>query len=304
MKNDLVDLENLCKLYGLDKKDGFSDTFVEEIKLFKVSSNDDLMPLLYKKGFSFIGQGKKIGYINNIKFVHGFMDYLVISSPQPVECETYIVGDEPLIGLYINLNMNRLHKVVRNFSLHNDKGNNNTTNKEISFSITCNNRTKTIQEIYLRLLLILKNKTEAAMLFDGLLDELYYRILQSDSGVMLIQLCEQNSNVSKISRVIEHIIENIDKSISLDDMARLACMSINNFHKLFKQAMNDTPVQYIKKIRLSKAKQLIVYNNMKAVDAAQNVGYDSVSQFSREFKRYFGVPPSQIKDIKETVTTL
>jgi len=295
INNDLTKLEQLCETYGLDTKDGFSDTYVAEVKLFKVSSNDDLMPLLYNKGFSFIGQGKKIGYINDVRFEHGYTDYLVISSPQPVECETYILGDEPLIGIYINLDMRRLQRVVRKYSKFMSE---NKKSKEITFSITCNIRTEVIQDIYIRLLNILTNEAESNMMSDGLLDELYYRILQSNNGAMLAQLCEENSNVSKISRTVEYIIENINQKISLDEMARLADMSINNFHKLFKLALNDTPVQYIKKIRLYKARQLIIYNNMKAVDAAQEVGYDSTSQFSREFKRYFGVSPSKIKDME------
>jgi len=290
--NDLTKLEQLCERYGLDKKDGFSDTYVEEIKLFKVSSNDDLMPLLYNKGFSFIGQGKKIGYINDVRFEHGYTDYLVISSPQPVECETYILGDEPLIGIYINLDMNRLQRVVRKYSQFVEE----EKSKEITFSITCNIRTQVIEEIYIKLLNILDNEAESCMMCDGLLDELYYRILQSSNGAMLALLCQENSNVSKISRTVEYIIKNIDQKISLDEMARLADMSINNFHKLFKQALNDTPVQYIKKIRLYKARQLIIYDNMKTVDAAHEVGYDSTSQFSREFKRYFGISPSKIKE--------
>jgi len=296
MNNDLTQLEQLCKLYGLDKKNGFSNTYIDEIKLFKVSSNDELTPLLYNKGFSFIGQGKKIGYINEVRFEHGYTDYLVISSPQPVECETYILGDEPLIGIYINLDMNRLHRVVRNYSKFSKE---NKRSKEITFSITCNNRTEIIQDIYIRLLNILDSQAESSMMGDGLLDELYFRILQSTNGSMLELLCEENSNVSKISRTVEYIIKHIDQKISLDEMARLADMSINNFHKLFKQALNDTPVQYIKKIRLYKARQLIIYNNMKTVDAAQEVGYDSTSQFSREFKRYFGISPSKIKNIEE-----
>jgi AraC-like DNA-binding protein len=294
MTNESIKLIKLCKLYGLENATGFTNTYVEEIKLFKVSSNDELMPLLYKKGFSFIGQGRKIGYINNIKFEHGYMDYLVISSPQPVECETYIMGNEPLIGIYINLDMNRLQKVVTKFTQFKTI---NNTSKDVNFSITCNNRTEVVQELFLKLLTMLEDKIESEILYDGLLDELYYRILQSSSGSMLIQLCQKNSNLSKISRVIDYIIEHTEENIELNDMAKLADMSVNNFHKLFKQAMNDTPIQYIKKIRLEKAKQLILYNKIKVVDASQTVGYESVSQFSREFKRYFGCPPSQINNI-------
>ncbi|MGB7401614.1 MAG: AraC family transcriptional regulator [Arcobacter sp.] len=295
MTNDSMQLTNLCKLYGLENKNGFANTYIEEIKLFKVSSNEELMPLLYKKGFSFVGSGKKIGYINNVKFEHGYLDYLVISSPQPVECETYIMGDEPLVGIYITLDMNRLQKVVKKFTQFDSS---DKIDKEVGFSITCNNRTDVIQNIYGKFLAILEDEIESDILANGLLDELYYRILQSNSGSMLIQLCQKDSNLSKISRVIDYIVENIEQKIDLDEMAKLADMSVNNFHKLFKQAMNDTPIQYIKKIRLEKAKQLIAYNNnMKVIEASNAVGYDNVSQFSREFKRYFGHPPSTIKKV-------
>ncbi|RXJ80314.1 AraC family transcriptional regulator [Arcobacter sp. F2176] len=294
MTNDSMQLTNLCKLYGLENKNGFANTYIEEIKLFKVSSNEELMPLLYKKGFSFVGSGKKIGYINNVKFEHGYLDYLVISSPQPVECETYIMGDEPLVGIYITLDMNRLQKVVKKFTQFDSS---DKIDKEVGFSITCNNRTDVIQNIYGKFLAILEDEIESDILANGLLDELYYRILQSNSGSMLIQLCQKDSNLSRISRVIDYILENIEQKIDLDEMAKLADMSVNNFHKLFKQAMNDTPIQYIKKIRLEKAKQLIAYNNMKVIEASNAVGYDNVSQFSREFKRYFGHPPSTIKKV-------
>ena len=294
MTNDSMQLTNLCKLYRLENKNGFANTYIEEIKLFKVSSNEELMPLLYKKGFSFVGSGKKIGYINNVKFEHGYLDYLVISSPQPVECETYIMGDEPLVGIYITLDMNRLQKVVKKFTQFDSS---DKIDKEVGFSITCNNRTDVIQNIYGKFLAILEDEIESDILASGLLDELYYRILQSNSGSMLIQLCQKDSNLSRISRVIDYIVENIEQKIDLDEMAKLADMSVNNFHKLFKQAMNDTPIQYIKKIRLEKAKQLIAYNNMKVIEASNAVGYDNVSQFSREFKRYFGHPPSTIKKV-------
>ena len=295
MINDSIQLTNLCKLYGLENKKGFVDTYVEDIKLFKVSSNEELMPLLYKKGFSFVSTGKKIGYINNVKFEHGYTDYLVISSPQPVECETYIMGDEPLIGIYINLDMNRLQKIVKKFTQFDSS---DKIDKEVSFSITCNNRTDVIQNIYEKFIHLLEDEIESDILADGLLDELYYRILQSNNASMLIQLCQKDSNISRISRVVDYIVENIEQNIDLNEMSKLADMSVNNFHKLFKKAMNDTPIQYIKKIRLEKAKQLILYNNMKVVEASNAVGYDNVSQFSREFKRSFGYPPSEIKNIK------
>ncbi len=192
MEDKLTQFDELCKIYGLDTQNGFRDTYIEDIKLFKVSKNEQLAPLFYNKGFSFIGHGRKIGYVNNTKFEQGQTDYLLICSPQAIECETFIVGEESLVGVYINLNINRLNRIVKKHSLLCKAP---KVMNPASFSITCNNRTPIIEDIYLRLIGVLNNELESHMLGDGLLDELYYRILQSDNGHMLKQLCQQNSTL-------------------------------------------------------------------------------------------------------------
>jgi len=296
MNEELELLNRLCKLYNLPKQSAYVDTYIDEVKFFKVTDNEKLAPLFYKKGFSFIAYGKKIAYVNDEEFVHGQTDYLIVCSPQAVQCETFILGEEPLIGIYITLNINRLNKVIKKFLEENSI----QKPKDNSFStVTCNIKTDVINNILFKILKALECKTESSILADGLLDELYLRILQSEKGYMLEQLTQQNSNLSKVSNVIEYIVNNLDEKIALEDMARKADMSVNNFHRLFKEAQNDTPVQFIKKIKLNKAKQLIVYDNKKAVEASQMVGYTSFSQFSREFKRHFGLSPSQIANSKE-----
>ena len=207
MNNELEILNKLCEIYKLDKKDGFVDTYIDEIKLFKVSNNEQLSPLFYNKGFSFIAQERKIGYVSNDSFEKGDANYLIICSPQVNDCETFIIGDDGLFGIYINLNTNRLNRIVKKF-LNLDTI--TKINNKISYTVTCNNRTEVIQNIYLKLLNILGNKTEAEMMSDGLLDELYFRILQSPNGYMLEQLCQQNSVLSRISSVTEHILNRID----------------------------------------------------------------------------------------------
>jgi len=293
MDEDLELLNRLCKLYELPEQSAYVDTYINEVKFFKVTDNEKLAPLFYKKGFSFIAHGKKIAYVNHEEFEHGKTDYLIVCSPQAVECQTFILGDEPLIGIYITLNTNRLNKVIKKFL----KEETILKPKDNSFStVTCSIKTDVINKILFKILKALECKTESAILADGLLDELYLRILQSEKGYMLEQLTLENSKLSKVSNVIEYVVNNLDKKITLEDMAKKAEMSVNNFHKLFKEAQHDTPVQFIKKIKLSKAKQLIVYDNKKAIEASELVGYSSFSQFSREFKRHFGESPSKIKE--------
>ena len=287
-------LNSLCQKHNLDKRQGYADTLIEDIKLFRISCNEDIMPLLYNRGFIFIGQGMKKGYIGEREFINTPEDYLMITSPQPIECETCIYEEHSMMGLYINLDMTRLRKII---SKYNELNTYTNPSKKLAQSVVTNKRTKDINVVFIRLLQILQTELDSNMLSSSILDELYFRILQDSNGYVLQQLCEQGSSFSRVSKVVEFIHKKLDEKISIEEMAELAGMSANNFHRIFKDALGDTPVQYIKKVRLNKARQLILHENMKAIRASELVGYDSPTQFSREFKRYFGTTPTKIKEL-------
>ena len=288
--NQLEILKDLTKLYNMEDRQGYVETYIKDVMFFKITSNEDIMPLLYHRGFSFIGFGKKVGYIQDKKFEHNSNDFLMITSPQPIECETFTY-DDCMMGVYINLDMVRLNKINLKIG---ESCNFKTNKKDIPFSVVKNKRTQEIEEVYLKLIKTLLNPIDSKILGDYILDELYYRMLTSENGEILKQLCEQDSNFSKVANIVEFIHNNLKEKISADDLSRMADMSVNNLHKIFKKAMNDTPIQYIKKIRLNKARQLLLYEKMKAIDVSYEVGYESPTQFNREFKRYFGVTPSKI----------
>lgn len=282
-------LEQLCNQHDLSNRQGYADTYLEEVKLFRISNYEDVMPMLYNRGFIFIGKGRKTGKIGGIHFDNGPEQYLIVTTPQPIECETFVYDDQ-MLGIYIELNLSRLHRLVsklQQISLNTMKS------KSIPFSVVPSIKTDAIETAFQKLLEVMKDRVECAMLGESVLDELYFRILQEENAYVLHELCEQGSAFSKVSKVIEQIHDRLNEKISVDEMARMTDMSVNSFHRTFKEAFNDTPVQYIKKVRLNKARQYIVHEQMKAVDAAEQVGYESPTQFSREFKRYFGVPPSQ-----------
>ena len=86
-----------------------------------------------------------------------------------------------------------------------------------------------------------------------------------------------------------------ETNLDIPNLARQEDMSVSSFHTHFKKVTSHTPLQYIKKIRLNKAKDLIAKHNYQVVDAAYEMGYDSPSQFSRDFKSYFGYPPKDVK---------
>jgi AraC-like DNA-binding protein len=114
----------------------------------------------------------------------------------------------------------------------------------------------------------------------------------------LLALTVKNSQLWKIETALREIHRHYQQAHQIDDLAKLVSMSPSAFHQVFKEVTASSPLQYIKKIRLDKARAILEEGEMRVNEAAAKVGYESVSQFSREFKRYYGVAP---KDAKKKV---
>ena len=123
--------------------------------------------------------------------------------------------------------------------------------------------------------------------------EIHYRLLAAPFGGMLRTLIRHDSNASAIARAIGYIRDDIRSPIVVPDLARRVGMSASSFHKHFKTITSTTPLQYQKELRLLEARRLLKTGGAVVTAAAYSVGYESLSQFSREYARKFGVPPSR-----------
>lgn len=123
--------------------------------------------------------------------------------------------------------------------------------------------------------------------------EIHYRLLVAPIGRMLRSLIRHDSVASAIARVISHIGEDLRTPIAVPELARRAGMSTSSFHKHFKAITSTTPLQYVKERRLLEARRLLRTGGASVMRAALDVGYESPSQFSREYARMFGWPPSR-----------
>jgi AraC-like DNA-binding protein len=123
--------------------------------------------------------------------------------------------------------------------------------------------------------------------------EIHYRLLMAPFGGMLRSLLLHDSNASAIARAIGHIRGDLRSTIAIPELARRVGMSASAFHKHFKTITSTTPLQYQKELRLLEARQLLKTTGASVTTAALDVGYESPSQFSREYARKFGGPPSQ-----------
>ncbi len=144
-----------------------------------------------------------------------------------------------------------------------------------------------------RYLALADSPADAKVLGPLISKELHYRLLVAPFGGMLRSLIRHDSNASAIARAIGHIRGDIRSPIAIADLARQVGMSASSFHKHFKTITSTTPLQYQKELRLLEARQLLRTGGASVTTAAFDVGYESPSQFSREYARKFGVPPSQ-----------
>lgn len=125
--------------------------------------------------------------------------------------------------------------------------------------------------------------------------EITYRLLTGPAGWRLRQIAAVDSQGHQISRVIDLLKSNFSESMRIEDLARTAHMSVSSLHHQFKALTGMSPLQFQKQLRLAEARRLLLGEGLDAATVAYRIGYESPSQFSREYSRHFGAPP--IRDI-------
>jgi AraC-like DNA-binding protein len=144
-----------------------------------------------------------------------------------------------------------------------------------------------------RYLALADSPADARVLAPLIAKEIHYRLLVAPFGAMLRGLVRRDSNASAVARAIGHIRADVRAPVAIPELARRVGMSASAFHKHFKAITATTPLQYQKELRLIEARRLLQTGGASVTTAAFDVGYESLSQFSREYARKFGVPPSQ-----------
>ncbi|MGE4444928.1 MAG: AraC family transcriptional regulator [Candidatus Altimarinota bacterium] len=280
----------LKKLQELIEVDGYYNTYIDKVKLYKMSQKTTLYNVIFENWILFTFQGKKEMKLNQTLLEYTSQNYLVASSTLPIECETFASKEEPFFGMVISFDLNIIYQLLDEIFIEKPKN-----NKLSNIGTFSDNLTIEIEDILYRIIKIADKKEDSKILGDSLIKELLYRVLQGKNSHFLHNLINKSSNEAKISRSLKLIHSNLEKSYTVDELARKENMSVASFHNHFKKITAHSPHQYIKKIRLNKAKNLISQNNLNINEVAIKVGYENASQFSKEFKKYFGYPPKETK---------
>lgn len=271
---------------------GSSESRLKGVRLFKSTYPIPRKPIVYDPGICIIAQGHKVGYLGGQKFQYDADHYLVSSVTMPFECETFASPEDPLLGLYIDIDMGQLHELIGRLGLRIEIG--NAGEKSLPRGIGPAVLDEDMADAINRLVKCLQSETESQILGPGLVREILYRALCGTQAPVLYSLAMHSGTFSQVAHALKVMHGDYAAKLDVEQLASTARMSASAFHRAFKEITSDSPMQYLKKVRLTKAKNLMVQENMKAYIAADKVGYESPSQFSREFKRYFGQSPAEM----------
>ena len=276
------------KINLLKDKHEMLSSLLPDVRLLYGTQPGPRTPVMYQPGIVFLFSGHKIGYINERTFRYDTNEYLLLTVPLPFECETFATPEVPLAGMRLNVDILQLQELLMDIGedplFQPAVASSGINSAVLSEDILCAAE---------RLLDVMERPLDARILGKQIVREILYYVLTGPCGGALLALVSRQTHFSLISRVLKHIESQYTENLSVDRLAAEANMSVSAFHHNFKAVTSTSPLQYLKNYRLHKARMLMIHDGMKASAAAMRVGYESASQFSREFKRYFGTTPGE-----------
>ncbi len=270
-------------------KEGLMDSALENVKLFRANRDIKRGPLVYEPGILIIARGQKIGYLGGEIYHYNSDNYLVVATPLPMECETTASPDEPVLGMGIRLDPVMISELLIEMdSVVSLPG---SVSRPMPRALYSARHTKASLDAVIRLVAHLGDPVDGPILGPQAVREIVYRILTGEHGEVLRLLAVRHGRFNQMAKVLLRIHTDFNRKLNIETLADEANMSVSSFHSNFKAVTSTSPIQYIKGIRLQKARLMMVQDDLNALEAAARVGYESASQFNREFKRYFGNTP-------------
>lgn len=281
-------IQNLLRLMP---EDGVMQTVIPNIVLFKHSEIQSKSAELYPPGAAILLQGRKRLIVEGNVYLQSPETYHCLLSPMPMEFETITASrDKPLLGIGIFFDKLKLSRLM--LKIENSHITHRPMIEEPESVITTASPNVRLMETLLKLVRTLSNPLEMEVLGQNIEEEIYYQLLNQQGNNKLINLLANKGKVHQIAKAVEYINQHLEENCTIDELSATVSLSPSGFQKKFKEVMHISPIQYAKQVKLNRAKGLIL-EGMSISQAFLNVGYNNAGQFSREYKRHFGVSPSE-----------
>ncbi|BDR20567.1 TPA: AraC family transcriptional regulator N-terminal domain-containing protein [Vibrio diabolicus] len=244
-----------------------------------------------------IAQGRKRVLLGEDSFVYDANHFLISSVDLPIIANIIEASeDKPYLGVIMELDLTEISQLIVDSELTFNQS------KEAQKGIAVGELSEPLLDAFLRLIELLDEGQSIKILAPIIKREIFYRLLITEQGARLNQIVTAGSHSHQIAKAIGWLKNNFVKPLSVSELAAYSGMSKSAFYTHFRSMTSMTPLQFQKKLRLSEARRLMLTENLDAMATTFKVGYESPSQFSREYSRLFGAPPSKdIKSLRESM---
>lgn len=265
--------------------DGAHATCVSELTLFRASHRSEPVGVLYEPSLCLIAQGSKEVRLGDETYRYDPAHFLLVSVDLPVSgCVTVATADEPYLALRIGLDVCTVGELLAD-------GAGADVPVPAARGMVVSPVEPPLLDAVTRLVSLLDAPRDVAALSPLVRREITYRLLTGPQGRRLRQMAAAGAPAQRIARAIRWLRDHFAEPLRVEALARQVTMSPSAFHQHFKAVTALSPLQYQKRLRLQEARRLMMSEGLDAASAAYRVGYESPSQFSREYRRQFGAPP-------------
>ena len=265
-------------------------TAIPGLSLFQRNEPTQPESRMYEPRICLIAQGAKRVLLGDDTYVYGERHFLITSVNLPTVVQiTKASREKPCLGLILKLDQREISQLMVDSNLPLSRP------QQSSRGMATGEVTLPLLTAFQRLVDLLAEPKDIPILAPIIQREIFYRLLVGDQGARLRQIASAGSQSQQIARAIDWLKDNFTRPLRIDDLATQVNMSTSTFHHHFRTLTAMSPLQYQKWLRLNEARRLMLIENQDAATVAFQVGYESPSQFSREYGRLFGAPP--LRDI-------
>ena len=270
---------------------GTHPTPLPELTVIRRDKRTEATPGMYSPSVCFVLQGEKNVWSGNRVYRYNPSSYLVSCLDIPAIFQVVSASPkQPYIGLKLELQPSVVYEILQETHFA------EIQNEKTEGGFFVDKVTAELADAFTRLMRMLENEDDLKILAPSIVREIHYRLMLSRFGAKIRQLGMVGSKTQRIGKVIDQLRKEYAAPLRVTDLARIASMSPSSFHLHFRQVTSMSPLQYQKQIRLQEARRLLSIETLDAASVAFKVGYESPSQFSREYRRLFGQPPMRDMD--------
>jgi len=276
--------------------DGAHDTAIPRLGLARTSHSQHPVYAMVEPAFCVLAQGSKRILLSNEVYVYDSSQYLVVSQNLPVSGQVVDASPEaPYLGLRLSFDVKEITALALELKLG-DAAPARTSQRGIFTGELSN----TLLDPVLRLVKLLDAPDDVAALAPLITREILYRLLRSPDGWRLAQMAMVDSHSQRIAQAIHLLSQRFQAPLRVEALADQVHMSVSSLHQHFKAVTAMSPLQFQKQLRLQESRRIMLSEHLDAATAGHRVGYESQSQFNREYSRFFGLPPARdVKRLRE-----